>query len=45
MGFGGNVAGNMFLGLAGGNFLLELAVNMLLSPAIVRILRAARHQK
>ena len=45
MGFGGNVAGYMFLGLAGGNFLLELAVNMLLSPAIVRILRAARHQK
>ena len=45
MGFGGNVAGYMFRGLAGGNFLLELAVNMLLSPAIVRILRAARHQK
>ncbi len=28
----------MFLGLAGGNFLFEMATNIILSPAIVRIL-------
>ena len=44
-GFGGNAAAYLFLGLAGGNFLVELAVNMLLSPAILRILRAAKRQK
>ena len=44
-GFGGNAAAYLFLGLAGGNFLVELAVNMLLAPAILRILRAAKRQK
>jgi len=29
----------MFLGLAGGNFLFELAFNLVLSPVIVRLLR------
>lgn len=33
-----NVAAYMFLGLAGGNFLFELATNIVLSPVIVRIL-------
>ena len=33
-----NVAAYMFLGLAGGNFLFELATNIILSPVIVRIL-------
>ena len=33
-----NVAAYMFLGLAGGNFLFELATNILLSPVIVRVL-------
>ena len=33
-----NVAAYMFLGLAGGNFLVEVAVNMLLSPVIVRLI-------
>lgn len=28
----------MFLGLAGGNFLVELAINIILSPTIVRLL-------
>ncbi len=37
-GFGENVAGYMFLGLAGGNFLFEFGSNIILSPAIVRIL-------
>jgi uncharacterized membrane protein len=34
-----NVAAYMFLGLAGGNFLIELAVNMVLAPVIVRLIR------
>lgn len=34
----GNVAEYMFLGLAGGNFLVELLINIILSPVIVRIL-------
>ena len=33
-----NVAAYMFLGLAGGNFLFELASNVVLSPVIVRVL-------
>ena len=37
-GFGDNVAAFMFVGLAGLNFLFELAVNILLNPAIHRIL-------
>jgi uncharacterized membrane protein len=33
-----NVVGYMFLGLVGGNFLVELASNIILSPAIVKLL-------
>ena len=34
-----NAAAYMFLGLAGINFLVELAVNLLLAPVIVRLIR------
>lgn len=34
-----NVAAYMFLGLAGVNFLIELSVNLLLAPVIVRLIR------
>ena len=33
-----NVVGYMFLGLVGGNFLVELASNIILSPAIVKLI-------
>ncbi|MBR4950350.1 MAG: ECF transporter S component [Clostridia bacterium] len=33
-----NAGAYMFLGLAGGNFIFELATNLILSPVIVRIL-------
>ncbi len=33
-----NAAAYMFIGLAGGNFLVELASNLVLSPVVVRIL-------
>ncbi len=33
-----NAASYMFLGIAGGNFLFELATNIVLSPVIVRLL-------
>ncbi len=33
-----NVAGYMFLGLAGGNFLFELATNIILAPMILRVI-------
>jgi hypothetical protein len=32
----------MFLGLAGVNFLIELAVNILLAPVIVRLIRIGK---
>ena len=38
---GGNVVAYMFLGLVGGNFLVELGFNLVLSPAIVRIIDIA----
>ena len=38
---GGNVVAYMFLGLVGGNFLVELGANLVLSPAVVRILDVA----
>ena len=38
---GGNVVAYMFLGLVGGNFLVELGFNLVLSPAVVRILDVA----
>lgn len=34
-----NVAEYMFLGLAGGNFLVELGVNIVLAPVIMRIIK------
>ncbi len=37
-----NAAAYMFLGLAGGNFLFELGTNILLSPAVVRILKLTK---
>lgn len=37
-----NVAAYMFLGLAGGNFLFELGTNLVLSPAVVRILKLTK---
>lgn len=36
--YGENVVGYLFLGLAGLNFLVEVAINVLLTPAIVRLL-------
>lgn len=37
-----NATGYMFLGLAGVNFLIELGVNLLLAPVIVRLIRLGR---
>ncbi len=37
-----NAASYMFLGLAGGNFLFELGTNIILSPAVVRILKLTK---
>lgn len=37
-----NVLAYMILGLVGGNFLFEMATNIILSPAIARILRAVK---
>ena len=42
---GDNVAGYMFLGLAGINFLLELGSNILLSPLAVRLLAIRKKQQ
>lgn len=43
-GFGDNAAAYMFLGLAGGNFLFELLVNVILGPVIVRLIRIGRKE-
>ena len=37
-----NVASYMFIGLAGTNFLIELGVNILLAPAITRLIKYAK---
>ena len=37
-----NAAAYMFLGLAGGNFLFELGTNIILSPAVERILKLTK---
>lgn len=37
-----NVAAYMFLGLAGANFLIEVAVNLLLAPVIVRLIKVGK---
>lgn len=44
-GLGGNVAHYMIFGLAGGNFLFELGLNIILSPVIVRLLNIKRINK
>ena len=36
-----NAADYMFFGLAGGNFLFELGVNLVLAPAVLRIMKIA----
>lgn len=45
LGFGTDVVRYMLFGLVGGNFLVELGVNILLSPIIVRIIDAATKSK
>lgn len=40
-----NVAAYMFLGLAGGNFLFELGTNLVISPAVVRVLKLTKIHK
>ena len=42
MGFGDNVVGYLFLGLAGGNFLFELLFNVALSPVVVRLIKLGK---
>lgn len=42
MGFGNNVLGYMFIGLVGANFLVELAINVILSPIIIQVLNIKR---
>jgi len=37
-----NAVAYMFLGLAGGNFLFELGTNLILSPAVVRVLKLVK---
>lgn len=37
-----NAVSYMFLGLAGGNFLFELGINLILSPVVIRILKAMK---
>jgi hypothetical protein len=32
----------MFLGLAGANFLIEVAVNLVLAPVIVRLIKVGK---
>ena len=38
LGFGADVVRYMFFGLAGGNFLFELLLNIVVSPVILRLL-------
>ena len=40
--FGGNAVTYIFLGLVGLNFLLEVGVNLVLSPVILRLLRISK---
>jgi uncharacterized membrane protein len=44
-GYGGDVIGYMFLGLIGVNFLLELGINIVLGPVIVRLIEIAKKMK
>lgn len=43
-GFSGSVTAYMFVGLAGGNFLFEFILNLVLCPVIVRLLTIRRKQ-
>ena len=45
MGFGSNIVGFMIFGLVGVNFLLEILVNMILSPVIVRLIQVGTKAK
>lgn len=45
VGFTGSTTAYMFVGLAGFNFLFEMAFNLVLSPVIVRLLNIRRKQK
>lgn len=44
-GFGGSVVGYMIFGLVGINFIVELVVNIVLSPVIVRLLNFRRKMR
>lgn len=44
-GFGSNVAAYLIVGMVGVNFLLELLVNVILSPAIVRLIHIGKKSK
>lgn len=43
-GLGGGIAHYMIFGLVGGNFLVELAANIIFSPIIVRIIKATERE-
>lgn len=45
LGFGQNVVAYMIFGLVGANFLLELAINVILGPAIVRLINIGTKSK
>ncbi len=45
VGFGGNAVQYMFLVLAGGNFLFELGLNIVISPIIFRLLNIRKKQR
>lgn len=45
LGFGSNVVAYMIIGLVGANFLLELLVNLILGPAIVRLIHIGKKSK
>lgn len=45
LGFGSNVVAYMVFGLVGANFLLEMAINVVLSPAIVRLINIGKKSK
>ena len=45
VGFGGNTVQYMFLVLAGGNFLFELGLNIVISPIIFRLLNIRKKQR
>ncbi len=40
-----NAASYMFLGLVGGNFLVELLINLILSPVIVQLIHIGRREE